>query len=226
MAQIPLAPLLASARQEGQAGRMRALLLGFACGFFGSVPVAGPIAALVLVHALAGQSGRALRVAAGAAVAEAGWALLAFWGLSTLLRTHPSWQILARGLAALVLMALGMVLLRVKGDQPVVKARPASGRDVLAGFLLTAANPTLLATWSAASTTLLGAGWLTPDVQQAPWLATGVLAGIVAWFAVLVRLVTKGRERLQPLVMQRVLRATGGLLLALGLWTAGRAVWG
>jgi threonine/homoserine/homoserine lactone efflux protein len=205
---------------------MRAVLLGFLCGFFGSVPVAGPIAALVLVHALAGQGRRALAVASGAAVAEAGWALLAFWGLSTLLRDHQAWQVLARGLAAMVLIALGIVLLRVRGEQPVVAVRKASGRDVFAGFLLTAANPTLLVTWSAASTTLLGAGWLAPDVRQAPWLATGVLVGIVAWFMVLVRLVTHGRERISPLAMRRILRGTGVLLLGVGLWTAGQVVRG
>jgi threonine/homoserine/homoserine lactone efflux protein len=50
--------------------------------------------------------------------------------------------------------------------------------------------------------------------------------GIVAWFTVLVRLVTRGRERIKPLMMQRILRGTGLLLLGVGLWTAGQAIRG
>jgi threonine/homoserine/homoserine lactone efflux protein len=46
--------------------------LGFAFGFVGSIPVAGPIAALVLSRGLEGRARSALSLAAGAALAEAG----------------------------------------------------------------------------------------------------------------------------------------------------------
>ena len=68
---------------------MLALLVGFAFGYLGSMPVAGPISVLVLHLGLAREGRRAFHLALGGALAEGIYALLAFWGLSAILAGHP-----------------------------------------------------------------------------------------------------------------------------------------
>ena len=53
-------------------------------GYIGSMPIAGPIAALIFARALQGR-GRRLHIALGAATAEMICAGLAFWGFAALL---------------------------------------------------------------------------------------------------------------------------------------------
>ncbi len=67
---------------------LSALLAGFLFGFIGSMPVAGPIAGLVLSRGLQGRFASGANIAVGAALAEAAYACLAFWGFSTLLADH------------------------------------------------------------------------------------------------------------------------------------------
>jgi threonine/homoserine/homoserine lactone efflux protein len=67
-----------------------AAIIGFCFGFFGSIPIAGPIAALVLQRGLVGRFRAGALIGAGAAFAEAGYAFMAFWGFSTFLEVPPS----------------------------------------------------------------------------------------------------------------------------------------
>ena len=88
-----------------------AVLIGFAFGFLGSVPVAGPIAVLVLRLGLGDEARRARYLALGGALAEGLYALLAFWGLSEVLGGHPGLLPASRLLGAMVCLLLGSVLL-------------------------------------------------------------------------------------------------------------------
>ena len=66
------------------------LLIGFALGFFGSVPLAGPIAVLVFAYGLEGRFRTGISLSLGAALAESIYAYAAFWGVGTLLGRYPS----------------------------------------------------------------------------------------------------------------------------------------
>src|SRR5438105_2443580 len=59
-------------------------LAGWLLGFFGSTPIAGPTAALVVNRALQKRGGSGVRVAMGSAVAETFYAFLAVWGLAAM----------------------------------------------------------------------------------------------------------------------------------------------
>ena len=86
---------------------MLALLVGFAFGYLGSMPVAGPISVLVLHLGLAREGRRAFHLALGGALAEGIYALLAFWGLSAILAGHPLLLPVSRVLGAGILLGLG-----------------------------------------------------------------------------------------------------------------------
>src|SRR5262245_48842570 len=62
---------------------------GLALSFIGSMPIAGPVAVLVLERGLLKRSSEGLRIAIGAAVPESIYAFFAFWGIGTALRAYP-----------------------------------------------------------------------------------------------------------------------------------------
>lgn len=193
-----------------------AALVGFAFGFLGSVPVAGPIAVLVVTRGIDGKFRSGLWLAFGAALAESGYAFLSFWGFSSLLEEYDWVEPAAEGLAAAALIVLGILLVR-KGDDP---PRPDHGEEeekggrrlggsFLTGFAVTALNPTLLATWTGAVTALFSSGLVDPVPSEALPFAGGVAVGIAIWFAVLLALIRRGVKRVSPKVLGRVIRITG-----------------
>jgi threonine/homoserine/homoserine lactone efflux protein len=218
-------------------GTLLPLLIGFAFGYIGSMPVAGPISVLVLHLGLAHDPRHALYVAVGGALAEGLYALLAFWGLSTMLARYPMVLPGSRAAGAAILMALGLVMLlrKVRGSAPAGSApagsatstpRTANGnkRSFALGFLITAINPTLLVTWTAAVTGLNATGLLAMDRSEALPFAVAACIGIVAWFLTLLWLVAKWRSRLSLESMGRVMKGMGATLVGLGAWMAIRAL--
>jgi threonine/homoserine/homoserine lactone efflux protein len=207
------------------------LVIGFAFGYIGSMPVAGPISVLVLHLGLAHNSRLAFYVAVGGALAEALYALVAFWGLSTVLASYPVVLPAAKVVGACILLVLGLVMLfyRVRGATPAVPAaRRARGgkRSLVLGFLITAINPSLMVTWTAAVAALNATGLLAMERRQALPFAAAAGAGIVAWFATLLWLVGKWRNRLSIGTLARFMKAMGAVLVAAGSWMVARFVTG
>lgn len=204
---------------------LAALIIGFCFGFFGSIPVAGPIAALVLKRGLDGRFRSAAAIGVGAAIAEAGYAFLAFWGFATYLTQYPIIEPISRALAGGILIGLGVSFVRYEAPR---EGAPAKGADsarksFLLGFTITALNPTFIATWTAATTTLYSADLITLDPRDAISFSLGALAGIVAWFSLFVALLQRYGQRFDQRKLRLVVRAIGGLILLLGLWFALKA---
>ena len=197
---------------------MLTLLIGFAFGFIGSMPIAGPVSAIVFERALEGRSRSALFVALGSALAESAYAFMAAWGLSGLLAHYPNVLLWSRIVGAAILLGLGVYFIarQPKVATPVDRA-PTSGAFVL-GFTITAINPTLIVTWSAAVTALYASGFVSVSPARALPLSLGACAGIVAWFSVLLALVRRYHQRIRRDTIQRIVQATGVLLVGLGVW--------
>jgi threonine/homoserine/homoserine lactone efflux protein len=202
------------------------LLIGFAFGYFGSMPVAGPISLLVLHLGLEGDVRHGFYVAMGGALAEGLYALLAFWGLSTAMDRFPVILPVSRLVGAAILLGLGLVLLLRKPRErdPAGPRRKGTKRSFIAGFLITAVNPTLLVTWTAAVAALHGTGLLRMSQGQAVPFALAVSLGIVAWFATLLAVVARFQGLWTPAGLNRFMRAMGALLVAIGAWMATRAL--
>ena len=64
-------------------------LTGLFLSFFGSMIPTGPIAVIVLQYGMRGRKLNGLFVASGAAIAEAGYALLAYLGINFVLVALP-----------------------------------------------------------------------------------------------------------------------------------------
>src|ERR1700678_1643392 len=98
-------------------------------GFVGSMPLAGPIAILVISRATQGRFGEALRVGLGAAVAEALYAGLAFWGFTAFLARHAVVVPISHGVTAAVLLALGIRFMFWRAEA--AQGEPKSGAGTL-----------------------------------------------------------------------------------------------
>jgi threonine/homoserine/homoserine lactone efflux protein len=167
-----------------------------------------------------------LAIAIGAAVAESLYALIAFAGLTAVLTSYPMLKPASRAIVGVILAIVGVQLVRHRA-----KARDSGQHDTnrhahyaLFGFTITAINPTLAITWAVATAALHAALPASFKVYDAFPFAIGVGFGIVGWFWVLLRVMCRFRKTLSPATINRVVRGTGGVLVAAGIVIAGRAL--
>lgn len=221
-----------------------AVIAGLVAAFLASMPVAGPVAALVVRNALEGQAKSALMLALGTALAEAIYAFLALWGFARLLAEYPAVVPISKVVAAVVLIGLGFWFTRFTptpmgqtGPIPPHGARRATRqmqavidgpttverpwRSFGVGLSVTLLNPTLLATWAAAATTIMSMDLFPVNGTYALPFAIGVAAGASAWFFLLIALLSRYRDRFSERAMQRTIRGMGYGLVVLGLWFLG-----
>jgi len=205
-----------------------AALLGFAFGFVGSMPVAGPISLLVFGRGLQDRTRSGAYLASGAAIAESVYAYLAFWGFSSLLASYTWIELLSRGLAAVLLTGLGIHFVRRSRPPPTTGMAPykdvGNKRSFMLGFTITALNPTLVASWGAAVTTLHSFHLVAFGQGRALPFSIGVCLGITSWFWILLGLLARYRNRFQASTVERVVRVMGVGLIGLGLFFAVRFV--
>ena len=201
-------------------------IIGFVFGFIGSMPLAGPIAVLVVSHAFQGRHAAALRLAFGAATAEAIYAFVAFFTFTTLLARHPIVVPISHAVTAVVLLVVGVYFLRWKDRSAAAQgasdppARENKSAKFFLGFSVCALNPTLLVTWSAATAVLYskGVAHLTSPMAIAFGAAAGL--GVATWQVVLVALIRRYQERFPRRALAWIVRGMGLLLVAIALWSA------
>jgi threonine/homoserine/homoserine lactone efflux protein len=193
-------------------------VVAIAMGYIGSMPLAGPVAVMTLSRAASGKYGEALRVGLGAAVAEGLYAGVAFFGYTSLLAAHPAVVPISRGATAVVLSALGVYFMvwrpREKKDERENKIGTA-----FLGFSISAANPTLFLTWSAAVALLYSKGLSRPPAAYAIPFGLSAAGGVGGWFFSLTLLLRKYGARLPEAAFTWTVRSMGGLLVGLGAWS-------
>ena len=208
---------------------MLAALLGFLFGFVGSMPIAGPVAVLVFGRGIEDRGRSGFYIAMGSAFAESVYAYLAFWGFSAFLTQYRWIEWVSTAAAAVILTGLGLrFMLRPHTSEQRITDRPrhvGKKRNFALGFMLTALNPTLIATWTAAVTTVYSLQIVTFDLRGALPFSIGAATGIITWFATLLYLLNHFRARVSPAVLDKVVRVMGGFLVTLGLGIAVRFVY-
>jgi threonine/homoserine/homoserine lactone efflux protein len=198
-------------------------LVALVFGFGGSMPLAGPIALMSVARASRGKYSEALRIGLGAAVAEGLYAALAFWGFTTFLASHAFVVPLSHTVTAIVLAAVGIRF---------VFWTPSEGKDTrenkagtaLLGFSVSAINPTLLLTWSAAVAALYSRGLKEASSAYAIPFGLCAAAGIGSWFLTLVALFKRYGDKLPRAAMTWSIRVMGLVLVVFALWSAAKLV--
>ncbi len=202
-----------------------AFFVGIIAGFIASIPVAGPVAVLVLRNALEGKWRDAFMIAGGSAAAESISAALAFVGVAALTQRFPLVVSVSHVFSAIALLGVGIYLVRKRvtraSEQRAGKSNP---HKILLGFSLTAFNPTLIVSWATVITTLHANSLVPSRALDAVPFAIGVLGGILGWFWVFVSLVRHFRDRFRESTMTRLVHVLGWALviggIAMGIKTA------
>jgi threonine/homoserine/homoserine lactone efflux protein len=204
-----------------------ALLVGFVFGFLGSMPIAGPTAVVVVAKGLENKFWTGLYIAIGASLAEAVYAFMAFWGLTAALMKFPVLLPASRLFGCTLLIALGVyfVFRKRTDDKKSPDAPDRVGyRNLLFGLSMTAVNPTLLVTWTAAVSAAHSTGLLRVHAMDAFPFASGVAAGIVGWFATLLWLLSHFRSKVNASTLDRAIRGMGVVLVVVGAALAVRVI--
>ncbi len=205
--------------QNGSHGGPYFMISGFIAGlilsFVGSMTPTGPIALLVLKYGMRRQNRNALFVAAGAALAESGYALLAYLGITFALSRYRLEAPQLRLISGIILAAFAAAWI-IRGHDSKSKSRDREyvGRSFLLGLSIAGLNPTFLVTWAGAVAIARGAG-LINGFQDAPAFAVGVLAGPILWFSILLIVLTHPVKSISPERLEKIERALPYILLVL-----------
>ncbi len=200
--------------------------LGFLMGWAGSMPLAGAVSIFVFQHGLSGRFRRGIVLATGAAVAEAIWCLVAVIGAEQILSRWPGLEVIARSVGGLILLALGLYFLlkistlpRAADDRSGAEDVPLTLlREFWLGFGLVAGNISIPFTWLGMIT--VAVSWGLDPVAGPPWFfVAGVALGIMGWFFLLLKILTAFSARFRPRTHERLMKAMGILLLAVGTLT-------
>jgi len=188
-------------------------IIGLLLSFIGSMTPTGPIALIVLKYGMRRQKQSALFVAAGAALAEAGYALLAYLGISFALSRFPLEASLLRFISGIILAVFATAWI-TKGPTGWHKSRDKeyAGRSLLLGLSIAGLNPTFLVTWAGAVAIARGSG-LISGFEAAPAFAFGVAAGPVLWFWILLGLLNRPEKVISPEKLGKIEKALPFILL-------------
>lgn len=202
---------------------MNPTLLGCALGWLGSMPLAGPVSALVIKRGLTGRARHGFALATGAALAETGWCAGALLGYGVLLDRWVWLRPAAGAVGGALVLVLGLrLLLRRDGEAPPSHLPSATGRgwfaEIVLGFSLVVVNPGVLLSWAGVLAALHAVGLEPATRETRLQFAAGVPAGIVAWFTFLLWLLRHTGSRLGRSLLPRALRLLGALLCGAGLW--------
>jgi threonine/homoserine/homoserine lactone efflux protein len=199
-------------------------LVALVFGFMGSMPLAGPIAIMAVARASRGKYSEAVRIGLGAAAAEGIYAGLAFFGFTTFLARHAIVVPVSRAVTAIVLTTIGCRFVFWRPPKDRRDAQDSKGGTALLGFTVSALNPTLLLTWSAAVAALYSRGLKEPSPAYAIPFGLCAAAGIGGWFLTLAALFKRFGGKLPEAAITWVIRAMGLVLVVLAVWSGVKLV--
>lgn len=200
-----------------------AAVLGFAAAFVGSIPMAGPMAVLILDRALSGERREAWFTALGGALVEGLYAMGIALSLPLLMAKWPLLVPAARGAGAVIVGGIGLVLILKPTVLRSVRS-PSRRASLLSGVTVAGLNPTLFASWAVVIGTLYAHGLLERRASMALPFAAGVTLGVTAWFSVFVWFSGRFARLITGIGRARLSRVFGVALLGAGLYLGGKTV--
>ena len=203
-----------------------AVLGGTILGFIGSMPISGPISLLVLHRGMLARYREGWAIGVGGAIPEGIYCALAILGVSAIRERFVVLDLLAKDLGIVWLFAIGLYFAlprqqHLETGSVVKPSGPQWAGPFFLGLSISTFNPIFFFTWSATAAMLYSIAKLTFNVPEGIVFATSVVVGSVVWFAVLLALLRRFRERFPVWMLHRLIRGIG-LALVTGaiLWAA------
>lgn len=199
-----------------------ALALGIALGFISAVPVAGPISAIVFGLGMKGRYAQGRWVSLGAGFVECLYTFVAFWGFTHFLADMSFIFEVSNAFAAIALLAIGIYFYRSKKMRAPLATADTVESNAFKAFSMGAGisivNPTLIATWTAAATSIYSTKLFEFTNFNSLVFSLGVCAGIFIWFTALLKIMEKNRSKLNPVMIDRGLKGIALILIGLSGW--------
>ena len=194
---------------------------GFSMAFFASMPPIGPVAVILLERGMSGREREGVAIGLGAALAESIYVALALAGLSALMARYPVVETVSRVAGIGLLFVLGIQFARFV---PKEHAGPAPKVSLhgpfMVGFGISAANPVLILTWSAAVATFLSMAHIRLTWTENALFVLGSFLGMLAWFRLFLWGLSRYRERIALRAAQWAVRAGGVTLILMAAYGA------
>jgi putative LysE/RhtB family amino acid efflux pump len=196
------------------------LARGAMIGFAIAAPV-GPVGLLCIRRTFVHGAGTGFASGLGAATADAMYGLLAALGVSAVAALLLEYSAALRIVGGLLMALLGVAALRrARRPAPVIQIKAATPSGLFGAFgstfALTASSPMTILSFAG-----LLAALAPPDgsMRGGLILVTGVFAGSVAWWALLVGGVAASRRAVSPKVLRWIEGVSGVALLAFSVWS-------
>ncbi|MCX6137269.1 MAG: LysE family transporter [Ignavibacteriales bacterium] len=193
---------------------MIALIVGFVIGFGTSVPI-GPINIAVMTKGLSNKTGQGLMIGAGSGFMDILYCGAAMFGISTLM-ANARLELAFRIATFVVFLMFGIRTLFFKVHDPAAPLPEKSGglkRYFLFGILLYLSNPSFIAYWITVAGVVQGYKIIEASVYNNLLFAIGTGFGTTGWFFTLLKLVEKQKMKLDRMIIQRITRGFGAVLL-------------
>ena len=215
--------------------------IGVAIGALTGVPI-GPVNVAVIDAAYRHTLRRAVAVGLGGAIADFAYSTLGIVGMGPYLVAYPILPRILYGASGAVLIGYGAITVRTRPVSAVTAHAPRSPTpaggpagtagppgsvtrgDVWSGLTIGLAlillNPAALVTW----VVIVGAHLAGVTTGEGLAASSGIFVGSFAWFVVVAYLTNHGKRVLGDKAVW-IPRTVGGLLVAYGVYSIGRAVW-
>ena len=192
------------------------LVPGIILGLSIAAPV-GPVGILVIRRTLACGRMSGLVTGLGAATADGVYAVVAACGLTAVAGLLAGHIAMIRILGGIFLLCLGVrIFLSLPAEEP----RDTDGRslrdDYASAVLITLTNPLTLLSFIGIFAAL-GTGGASGDISSAALMVTGIVAGSVLWWLILVSGTLAIRSRCSSGVLGLVNKVSGVIIAAFGI---------
>jgi threonine/homoserine/homoserine lactone efflux protein len=187
------------------------ILAGALMGFFGSIPLTGPIAVMAVNQAVKERFMRGFLIGVGGTLGELIYCGLAVAGVGAMIQQLPDARVWIRGFSAFLLLGVGVYFFWNTPDSE----NDELGSDVEAGdsgvdadenhsyvkafssgFSVAAFNPMLLLNWTAAVAFVFSHLDISPSPVVGAAFVVAIGVGVVGWYAVLMSGLRRYRDRI------------------------------
>jgi threonine/homoserine/homoserine lactone efflux protein len=199
---------------------MMLLLKGFIIGFAVAAPI-GPVGLLCIRRSIADGRLAGFVTGLGAAIADAFMALVAAFGVTTILSFVDGHRQGFQLVGGLLLLLMGIGAMRAAPPSSTRSQTPIHAPSLIKAFLstiaLTLANPVTIASLLAIFAAF-GVSLHTQGLFQPSWLVFGVFLGSTAWWIILSWFAEWFGRKLNTHLLKTINVGTGVLLILIGVY--------